>query len=38
MNQWFVNPIREIYDGEIFAGEDGLTIVIPVPSSIWRAK
>lgn len=30
LNQWFVNPIREIYDGEILAGEDGLTIVIPV--------
>jgi ribonuclease BN (tRNA processing enzyme) len=29
-NQWFVNPIQEVYEGEIFAGGDGLTIVIPV--------
>lgn len=31
LNQWFVNPIQDVYEGEIFAGGDGLTIVIPVP-------
>ncbi|GAB4530414.1 MAG: MBL fold metallo-hydrolase [Anaerolineae bacterium] len=30
LNALFVDPIREVYEGEIFAGEDGLTIVIPV--------
>ena len=30
MNQWFVNPISEIYDGEIIAGGDGTTIIIPL--------
>jgi ribonuclease Z len=31
LNALFVDPIREVYAGEIFAGEDGLTIVIPLP-------
>lgn len=31
MDRWFVDPIQGIYDGEIFAGEDGLTIVVPAP-------
>ncbi|MEO1444291.1 MAG: MBL fold metallo-hydrolase [Chloroflexota bacterium] len=30
LNAWFVEPIAEIYDGEIIAGEDGTTIVIPL--------
>lgn len=30
MNQWFVNPIADICDGEIIAGDDGTTIVIPL--------
>lgn len=30
MNQWFVNPLSEIYEGEIIAGGDGTTIVIPL--------
>ncbi len=30
MDRWFVNPIREICDGEIIASEDGTTIVIPL--------
>jgi ribonuclease Z len=30
MNQWFVEPIQAVYDGEIIAGPDGLTIVIPL--------
>lgn len=28
VNQWFVNPIQQVYDGEIMAGQDGLTIVL----------
>lgn len=30
LNAWFVDPIAEIYDGEIIAGGDGTTIVIPL--------
>jgi ribonuclease BN (tRNA processing enzyme) len=30
LNALFVNPISDIYDGEILTGEDGLTIVIPL--------
>jgi ribonuclease BN (tRNA processing enzyme) len=30
LNALFIDPIREVYNGEIFAGEDGLTIVIPL--------
>jgi ribonuclease BN (tRNA processing enzyme) len=27
----FQHPIEELYSGEIFVGEDGMQIVIPVP-------
>ena len=30
MNQWFVNPIRAIYEGEIIASRDGTAIVVPL--------
>lgn len=30
LNQLFVNPISEIYDGEILAGITGMTIVLPI--------
>lgn len=31
MQRWFKDPIEAIYAGELFIGEDGLQIVIPVP-------
>jgi ribonuclease Z len=31
LNSMYIDPIREVYDGEIFAGDSGLTIVIPLP-------
>jgi len=30
MNRFYVDPIREIYDGELIAGSDGTTITIPL--------
>ncbi len=30
MNSWYVNPIKEYYNGNIFTGEDGLTITLPL--------
>jgi ribonuclease Z len=30
LRQWYVEPIQAVYDGEIFAGGDGLTVVIPL--------
>jgi hypothetical protein len=31
LNSRYVDPIRELYQGEILAGEGGFTIVIPLP-------
>jgi ribonuclease Z len=31
LNSMYLDPIREVYDGEIYAGDSGLTIVIPLP-------
>ena len=30
MNRYYVNPIKKRYDGELYAGSDGTTIVIPL--------
>jgi len=30
MKSYYLKPIKRIYDGEIFAGEDGLTVSIPL--------
>ena len=31
LQMWFKDPIEAIYTGELFIGEDGLQIIIPVP-------
>jgi ribonuclease Z len=31
MQMWFKDPVEAIYTGELFIGEDGLQIIIPVP-------
>jgi ribonuclease BN (tRNA processing enzyme) len=30
-NRFFRDPVAELYTGELFVGEDGMQIVIPVP-------
>jgi len=30
MDRFYVNPIKEKYNGELIAGSDGTTVVIPL--------